>query len=42
MKLLQSAQFISENIIMWRELDGVAEKDYALSFQEPSGCLFIW
>jgi hypothetical protein len=29
----------SETLIVWTEPDGV---DYALSFQEPEGCLEVW
>ena len=35
---------ITDNIIMWREVDanGGMGLDYALSFQEATGCTAIW
>jgi len=33
------ADIYAETLIVWTEPDGV---DYALSFQDPEGCLELW
>ncbi len=39
---MQTYFIFIENIIMWRECSGDSTIDYALSFQESSGCQQIW